>query len=270
VNCSGCGGKVLEDAGFCRNCGAILRGKAARASVVPSPSQSSVSPSAGSPEPPSSTLDAYGQPAQGFTAPPGAGLYSPVISPPTKRATDAQLSGKYAAGNDRRMRRHMLAFDYGIIAASAVVLLSTTVNWYQTSVVLNGVRVVLTRHLLSGNAGIQRPLVPIVAALTVVEVVLNMARLRTTQQAWRLHRGAVMLLCVLEFVLVVSCMLSSPLSADSLANIGISINTGPGGWIALCGASVGVIAAFGRMFAGRSALGQSRSMPSRSGGPAGP
>jgi len=150
--------------------------------------------------------------------------------------------------------------DCGILAASGVVLLSITLSWYQASAVVAGVRETVTRHLLSGDAGIQRPLVPIVAGLIVIEVVWNMVRLRTHRQAWAAHRGAVMLLCVVQFVLVVSCMLSSPLSANSLANIGISINTGPGAWVALCAAVVGAVMAFGRMFAGGPALG--RAMPS--------
>jgi hypothetical protein len=193
---------------------------------------------------------------------------SPAMTPPTKWATDAR-QGRYPARNDHRTRLYMLAFDDGIIAGSAIVLLSTTITWYQTNVVIHGLREVLKRSLLSGNAGIQRPLVPIVAALTVMEVLLNMVRLHTSQQAWRRHRGVVMFLCVFELVLVVSCMLSSPLGADSLSNIGISINTGPGSWVALCGAAVGVIAAFGRMFAGRSALGRSTPTPSRARNPAG-
>lgn len=265
MNCSSCGGQVLADAGFCRKCGAILRGKSASATVILS-SDAGTSPPASRLEPP---LAGYSQPTPPVTLPPSAGLYAPGITPPTNLAIGSRQSGKDPNGNDHRMRRHMLAFDDAIIAASGIVLISTAINWYQTTRVVNGVRETLTRHLLSGNAGIQRPLVPIVAGLTVIEVVANMVRLRRSQQAWRAHRGVVMLLCVVEFALVVSCMLSSPLSVDSLANIGISINTGPGGWVALCGAIVGMVAAFGRMFAGRSALGRSSPIPSRTRGPAG-
>lgn len=267
MNCSSCGGQVLADAGFCRNCGAILRGKSASASVIPSSPDAGVSPPPSSPEPPAAPLGEYSEPMQPFPLAPSAGLYSPATSPPTKWATDSRQSGMYPARSDHRTRRYMLSLDYGIIAASGIVLFSTTISWYRASVVINGVRETLTRSLLSGNVGIQRPLVPIVAGLTVIEVVLNMVWLRTSQQAWKAHRGVIMLLCVVEFVLVVSCMLSSPLGANSLANIGISINTGPGGWVALCGAIVGIIAAFGRMFAGRSALGRSTPVPSRARGP---
>jgi len=263
VNCSSCGGHVSADAGFCRNCGAILRGRSASATVTPLHPPTGVSPPASTPERPATPVGGYSQATQPLTLPPSTGRYPPAIAPQTKWATDSRQAGTYSLKNDHRIRRHMLAFDYGIIAGSGIVLLSTTTNWYQTSAVVNGVRETLTRHLLSGNAGIQRPLVPIVAGLTVIEVVLNMVWLRTSQQAWRAHRGVVMLLCVAEFVLIVSCMLSSPLGIDSLGNVGISINTGPGGWIALCGAIVGIIAAFGRMFAGRSALGRSTPMPSR-------
>jgi hypothetical protein len=54
------------------------------------------------------------------------------------------------------MRTHMLALDYAIICAAGLVLLSTAVNWYQITVKVAGVRATVTRHLLSGHAGIQR------------------------------------------------------------------------------------------------------------------
>jgi hypothetical protein len=167
------------------------------------------------------------------------------------------------------MRRHMSGFDYVIMAGSVVVLLSTPITWYQKRLVVHGVVQTITRRLLSGNAGIQRPLVLVVAVLIVVEVIANLRSVHRYQEAWRRHRGAVMVLCIVQFVLVVSCILSSPLGANSLSNIGISVNTGPGGWVALTGSIVGVLAAFGRMFAGNSALGRSTSKPSGARGRAG-
>jgi hypothetical protein len=255
VSCSRCGGQVLADAGFCRNCGAILRGMSATASVISA--EAGVSQPAGDQVPAAAALGSYSRHAQPFSPPTGGHPDTPAIATPAKWIAAPRQSDTYPASRDRRTRHHMLAFDYGIIAASVIVLFSATLTWYQTTLAVEGVRHTITRHLLSGNAGIQRPLVVIVAALTIVEVVLNMVNLHTRHRAWRAHRGVVVLLCVAEFVLVTSSMLSSPLSPDRLANIGISIDTGPGGWVALCGAVLGVIAAFGRMFAGRSALGRS-------------
>jgi hypothetical protein len=166
------------------------------------------------------------------------------------------------------MRRHMSVLDLGIIIGSAIVLASLLLNWYQAQVVVRGVRVTVVRHLLSADAGIQRPLVAVVAVLIAIEVVANFAWQRKAHEAWRPHRGVVMFLCVLQFVLVTSCMLSSPLSANSLANIGISLDTGPGGWVALAGAIVGVLAGGARMFAGRPALGRSAPASLRAGGTA--
>ncbi|HXY43292.1 MAG TPA: hypothetical protein VEH29_03820 [Acidimicrobiales bacterium] len=163
----------------------------------------------------------------------------------------------------------MLVFDGGVLAASGLILFSIATNWYEKGFIVDGARETVTRHLLSGNAGIQRPLLPILAGFTVVEVVLNMRWLRASQRAWRAHRGVVLLLCAVQLVLVVSCMLSSPLWAASLANIGISINAGPGGWIALGGAVIGLLAAVGRAFAGRTALGRSAPLPGRPRGLAG-
>lgn len=234
MNCSKCGDPVAADAGFCRGCGAILLGRSASASIVEGTT----------PRPPSSVTAAHGT--------------APAMLPRTSRSQ--------RGGDGYRMRGVMLTLDCAIIAAGLVVLLSTTISWYETSVVVHGVRETLSRHLLSGRLGIQRPLVPIVAGVTVIEVLLNMARVRARQEAWRSQRGVVMLLCVLQFVLVVSCILSSPLSSNSLANIGISLDTGPGGWLALGGASLGLLVAFARLFAGRSALGRSTPLPSRTRG----
>jgi hypothetical protein len=231
VNCSTCGAPVPAEAGFCRGCGTILRGSAALVATR------SANPAARAPSAPAR----------------GAG-------PP----------GRLGAGTDDRMRRHMLVLDWGIIVGSGIVLASILLNWYQAKLVVKGVRVTVVRHLLSGDAGIQRPLVPIVAVLIVIEVLVNLARQRSTHEAWRAHRGVVMVLCVLQFVLVASCMLSSPLSANSLSNIGISVDTGPGGWVALAGAVVGVLAGCARMFAGRPALGRSAPTPLRAGGTARP
>lgn len=233
MSCPSCGAPVPAEAGFCRSCGAILRGSAALAASAAS-----------------------------------ATAASATAGPTPGRPTGSGHPARLAHAADDRMRRHMLALDCGIIAGSGIVLGSILLNWYEAKVVVKGVRVTVVRRLLSGHAGIQRPLVPIVAVLIVIEVLVNLARHRTTQEAWRAHRGVVMFLCVLQFVLVVSCMLSSPLSANSLANIGISINTGPGGWVALAGAIVGVLAGFARMFAGRPSLGRSAPAPVRARGTA--
>jgi len=225
---------VAADAAFCRGCGAILLGRSASARIVEGTS----------PPPASSAAAAHGM--------------TPAMA--------GRTSGSRLGGNDDRMRRLMLSLDCAIIAAAFVVLLSTTISWYETSAVVHGVRETLSRRLLSGRVGIQRPLVPIVAGVTVTEVLLNMARVRSRQEAWRSHRGVVMLLCVVQLVLVVSCILSSPLGSNSLANIGISLDTGPGGWLALSGASAGLLVAFGRLFAGRPALGRSTALSSRARG----
>jgi ribosomal protein L40E len=254
VTCSRCGAPVPADAGFCRNCGAILRGLSAKATLVPSSPPPDVSSPTGVREPPAAPPGGGRQRAQPVM-PASTGPAAPLTGPPTNWAAGSAQTGRYPAGVDDRMRRHMLAFDYGIIAAGGIVLFSITASWYEKRTFVNGVPLTVTRHLLAGNAGIQRPLVPIVAGLMIIEVVLNMVRMRGRREAWRRHRAVVLLLCVVELVLVVSCMLSSPLSADSLANIGISINTGPGGWIALCGAAIGLLAALGRAFTGSTALG---------------
>jgi hypothetical protein len=259
VNCSSCGRPVPVDAGFCRNCGAILRGRAASATVIPSFPQTGPSPPASGPEPPAPPLAEAGY----FGPPLEPGWHGQRYESSTKSATTSRQSGKYSAANDERMRRHMLAFDYGIIAASGLVLLSTTITWYQARIVVVGGRETLTRHLLSANAGIQRWLVPIVAALIITEVVLNMLWLRSSHREWKLHRGIAMLLCVVDLGLVVGCLASSPFGGVNLANLGLQFDLGPGAWLALSGAIAGILAAFARMFAGRPALTRSAVAPSR-------
>jgi len=63
--CSNCGSEVAPDAGFCRNCGAILRGWSASATLIPSaPAQGPVPPASGPEPPPPPLADA------GYWAPP--------------------------------------------------------------------------------------------------------------------------------------------------------------------------------------------------------
>ena len=70
MNCSNCGALVAPDAGFCRNCGAILRGKAASATVIPSAPYNEPAPPATGPEPPVPPLA-----EAGYWAPPQQPLH---------------------------------------------------------------------------------------------------------------------------------------------------------------------------------------------------
>jgi hypothetical protein len=216
VRCSRCGSDLPAEAGYCRGCGAILRGSAATAALL-----DGVAPSArdGAPSPPAALAD----------------------------------------GDSLQARPEPSRLEWAVVAAAISVLVSLALNWYEATVLVRGSRETVTRHLLSGNAGIQRWLVPVCAVLVVGEVMANRVWCRQSRRQWRPHRGVLMLLCVVQLVLVASCMASSPLSPDLLANIGISVNVGPGSWVALVGAVVGVGAAFGRMFSGGPQLGRSMS-----------
>ena len=222
MRCSRCGSEVPAEAGYCRGCGAILRGSSATAAL----------------------LDASPFLADEAVAPPGA-------TP--------------SARNDPARRSGTSPLDWAAAAGAAVVLASLGINWYQATVVVGGTPETITRHLLSGDAGIQRWMVPVCAVLIVAEVVANRAWTGRSRRQWRSYRGLLLLLCVVEVVLVASCMLSSPLSPDLLANIGISINIGPGSWVALGGALGGVGAAFARMLSGGPQLGRSMSAASAAG-----
>jgi len=84
VNCSNCGASVAPDAGFCRNCGAILRGKAASATLIPTAPFSGPAPPASGPEPRTPPLaDAgYWAPPQSQYPPPGYQAPSQSQYPP--------------------------------------------------------------------------------------------------------------------------------------------------------------------------------------------
>lgn len=81
MNCSNCGSVVAPDAGFCRNCGAILRGRAASATLVPSaPAQGPVPPASGpEPAPPALADAGYWAPPPGPNGQPQPG-YGPAPS----------------------------------------------------------------------------------------------------------------------------------------------------------------------------------------------
>jgi hypothetical protein len=243
VNCNGCGNEAPADAGFCRNCGAILRGKFANIVFNPDSNAGTTPQTVASPS---------GETQEGTTDPglpvTGSGMSRPV------RHSASQGGYRYSS-----------TLDYGVLAAAVVVLVSLALNWYQASVTVHGVRETVTLHLLSGNAGIQRPLVPTVAGLIVAEVLANRVWFHKSRQEWKFHRGAVLSLCTLSFLLVGSCTLSSPLSPNLLANIGISINVGPGSWVALLGAVGGIVVALVRMFSGRPGLAYYATRPVSSG-----
>jgi hypothetical protein len=61
-------------------------------------------------------------------------------------------------------------------------------------------------------------------------------------------------LALANLVLVGDCMASSPFGGAGLSNLGIQFALGPGAWVALSGAGLGVIVGFARLFAGRPAL----------------
>jgi len=227
VNCPSCGAEVPDDAGFCRGCGAILGGKYARAAA------------------------AVSSPAPHPSAQP-----SGVVSSAAKAGEPRRARPSSPAGGDR-MLRVMSALDSCLVVSGVIVLVSLAIVWYTKSVVTVARRVTLERHLLSGNAGIQRWLVPIVAVSMIVEALVNLRRLSRWQHDWRRHRGVAVVLALANFVLVVSCMATSPFGGETLANLGVQFAVGPGGWVALGGAIVGIVVGTARMFVGAPALGRS-------------
>lgn len=211
MTCPGCGADVPEDAGFCRACGTIVRGRAA----------------------PVRTREPAGGPTARGSAATGAVARS-------------------AARGDRGDRS--LPLDVALLAAAVVVFVSSLLVWYERTVRVHGLFVRVTAGLLSGNAGIQRPLVPAVAGFLVAEVVANRLVAARHARELRWHRGVVLAGFFAEVVLVASCIASSPLSPDQLANLGISLDPAPASFVGLGAAGAGLVVAMLRMFSGRPSL----------------
>ncbi len=205
--CPACGAEIPVDAGFCRICGEIVRGR--YASTPPAP-----------PEPP-------------------------------------RRSDRTPVPRGDQGLKYSSILDGAVTVGALAVIVSLGLSWYAASATVHGHVETITRHLLSGNFGIQRPLVPIVAAVTVIEVLANASLARRAQGEWSRHRAALVFFCALDLVLVVSSMLSSPLSPNRLSNLGISVNAGAGSYVALAGAAFAMFAASLRMFSGSPALGRS-------------
>jgi hypothetical protein len=290
---------MLMDAGFCRNCGAILRGSAASATLIPSQPHFEGAPPASGPEPPEPPLATAGYfgpppgrpPNSWRAAPEGTGYPSwppppgydssptgsapppPWYGPPPDPAhiqsdphpqlqvvqpllggppwvMDPRKSGRYSVENDRRLRKHMLVFDYSLIGCAGLILATLALPWYSAR--LGGLTV--TAHLLSGNAGVQRALVPVVASLLIVEGFANIVIFRLSDREWRYHRGGAFLLCVAGIIVVGSSAATSPFAPGTLDNLGISLAPGLGAWLAIAGAVLGLLMSIGRAFSGRPAL----------------
>jgi hypothetical protein len=277
VNCSRCGWPVPVDAGFCRTCGAILRGQAARATLVPTAPVSGPAPPAEGPEPrPHPLADA------GYFGPPGgpAGLVlhasgqlaavpweegQPVARPrapelfrsqPTEAPSSwfdrVQMgrSGKTSPESERRLRNSILALDFSLLLGAVLTFASVFMPWYQATIG----PVTVTRLLLAGQAGFFRWLVPVLAGALVLEAAASLGVFLTTDRESIVHRGLGFGLAVFSLVFVVVATASSPFAPISLSGMDIGIAPAAGGYLAIAGAVVAVLAAFARMFAGRPAL----------------
>lgn len=209
VTCPGCGAEVPEDAGFCRGCGTILRGRAA--------------------------------PVKGFDR--------PTVTSPSRGEVGVSPTSR---------RDHSATLDYGMLAAALVVCASSLLVWYERTTTIHGANVTVTARLLSGDAGVQRPLVPAIAGFLAAEILLNRLTAVRGGHELRWHRAIVLASCVAEVVLVGSCIASSPLSPNQLANLGISLNPAPGSFVGLVAAGVALLIALLRMFSGRPSLAGSR------------
>lgn len=279
--CSNCGAPLAPDAGFCRGCGAILRGKAASAvpipaAVTPPPAGASAGPGstypptttpAGDrmpPPPPPALSDAgfWGSPAQADgmfqgqqIAPPAPSPNGPPGSPPgLVQAPPPGWAGLAHLGSARamqqvryRQRLHML--DVLQCIAAAAVLGSLFMPWYQLGISRGGVGVNVSYSALSSPAGGWRWLILVVAVVILLEGMIAVVAKVSETGAWR-HAEVQAVLGVVLVGLVIGAFFASPFPdfASVVQIPGLDRSVGPGVYLGIVSAVLAGYAGIGRFF----------------------
>lgn len=292
LNCSNCGAPIAPDAGFCRACGSIVRGKAATATVIPTAPAVGPIPPATGPEPLSPPLadagyfappydrsawpvaaqqpspptlpGSYGHavapywqpvPAPGSVVPPYGTVTPMVVSQYAVPAWDLDPRSPAATRlvSNVRARQHMLTLDLVAALAGVLLLVSVFIPWYTVSVSVDSFSVSVSTGLLGAHAGGWRWGILVAGTLIVVESLVAYVVFTLQDREWTAHRAAVLTLCTLSLALVVGAMVDSPFS--NVAGLGfLNPGLGLGAYLGLAAGVIGVGAAVGRMFAGRPAL----------------
>jgi hypothetical protein len=286
VNCSKCGSVVAADAGFCRSCSAILRGKGASATLVPAAPAQGPGPPAVGPEPPTPALaDAGywappaaavvldGQPGYnpyGQTAPPPqpavyfgqpqtySASHGSTALPPGAHTVATFTPGSAWAGpavtiSDLKANRRLQMVDLASLFGTCAVFGSLFMPWYQIAVSGDGMSVSLSVTALHYPAGgLWRWLMLFFSIAVVVELVLTRVILQSSRRIEWPHRSLLALLCVANLALVVGAMVVSPF--DSVGLVGLPSSLASGAYVGLAGGLVGVVAAVLRLFTGPPAL----------------
>ena len=277
MTCWQCGAPLPPDAGFCRTCGAILRGRSAPATRV-----GVATP--GAPQPPPPVGGGLQRPwtgeASGSTAspsPPGARVQGPPPQGP--------WSGPLGTGSGLPSRTPATPSstlgDVVVMAATGGVLLSLLLTWYSVTITAVGMQFYqsLERALLyrlfpaaaSGVGGLSGPLTISVSALSkeaggwrwailVVSIVLIFEVLlaigsgvaRQAAPSWP-HATILLALCVVNLVLVGAAFFNLPYS--DVPSSYISVSHGLGSYLGLGAALVALGGAVARIVRGPASQG---------------
>lgn len=274
MNCSKCGSAVAPDAGFCRNCGAIFRGKAATATLIPAaPAQGPPPPVAG-PEPKQPVLadagywappEAHvpGAPSleQGYAQPSAPNRYPTHVGgglPPGAQTVAswgpaANGLGAMLTISDVRATRRLQAIDlaacFGAVAAGG----SLFIAWYQISFNISGVSASISTTALGRLAGGWRWSILLISIAVLVELLVAVVVSRSSRTVEWPHRSILAVLCAANLAAVVAAMIASPFNNGASYGL-MAASLGPGAYVGFIGALVAMIAAALRLFTGPPAL----------------
>jgi hypothetical protein len=283
LNCSNCRSRVAPDAGFCRSCGAILRGKGASATLIPSAPVSGPAPPASGPEPPLPLLATAGYWAPPQAVPwPGAqdGRASerpsvhlgpahergkPYAQPggvshlPGGPHTLPTWSGGAPSGGaaivkaSLRRQRRLQAMDLAALFGAVAVLGSLFMPWYQLAYNVRGLSLSRSLTALSEYSGGWRWLMLACSLAVAAELLATLWFFRAnTMNNWP-HRSLLALLCGANLALVTIATMLSPFGVTDGLDL-FHASLAAGSYVGVVGAVVGVGAAGCRLVTGPPAL----------------
>ena len=270
--CSNCGTPLASDAGFCRGCGATLRGKGASAVAIPG----TPPPGAPPPAPPGATRpppNAYPPVTTragdrlpvppppvlseaGFWGSPAPvdGMFqltaTPTVPPPSPPGarTGYGYWGPSRAEQRARYRQRLHWLDLVEWMGAAAVLGSLFMPWYQIGMSSGGLSAILSLTPLGTGAGGWRWLILILAVAILIEGGAAVL-VGSHSQGWR-HGEAQAALGLVLLVLVIAAFVTTPTAffGGYFDVPGLQRTHGPGAYLGLVASIVAGVAGVARFF----------------------